>query len=194
MPKAVKSLVFITITVLLSLSINAQLKLPSLSATANDIKKVIENYPDGFASISGDLIVQNEQSADYQCTLKVNGAEESFITKYPAKRNISNWQAVMLTTESFEKAKQKFKSLYNQLNNLTVSIAQKNYKIKGDNTAPSEELKFSSAVFSLTPQQEAVNKLRVEVIIQFAEPMVWKVRLLVYDKEREDNEKGAEKD
>jgi hypothetical protein len=45
MPKAVKSLVFITITVLLSLSINAQLKLPSLSATATDIKKVIENYP-----------------------------------------------------------------------------------------------------------------------------------------------------
>jgi hypothetical protein len=194
MPKAVKSLVFITIAVLLSQPINAQLKLPSLSATTNDIKRIIENYPDGFASITGDLIIQNEQAADYQCTLKVNGAEESFITKYPAKKNIGSWQAVMLTTGSFEKAKQKLKSFYNQLNNLSVSVAQKNYKLNGDYTAPSENLKFSSAIFSLTPQQETIDKLRVEVIMQFYEPMEWKVKLLIYAKERDDDEKGAEKE
>ena len=63
----------------------------------------------------GELIIQNPQSADYQCNFKLSGAEESIITRYSGKKNSVSWHALMLTTESFAEAKKKFSSLYNQL-------------------------------------------------------------------------------
>ncbi len=190
----VKSLVLITINVLLSFNTLAQLKLPSLSATANDVRKIIEDSPNGFENITGDLIINNEQTSDYECTIKVTGAEGSFVTKYAAKRKVSSWQALMLTTESFDKAKQKFKSLYHQLNNLNVTLGTANYKLKGEYEAPTESLKFASAILSPTPENEGVKKLKIEVALQFNEPMEWTVKLMVYVKEKEDDEKGASSD
>lgn len=37
---------------------------------------------------------------------------------------------------------------------------------------------------------EAAVKLKIEISMQFIEPMEWKVRLMVYDRDREDNERG----
>lgn len=100
----------------------------------------------------------------------------------------------MLTTENFDKARQKFKSLFSQLNNLSVSLEGHSYKLKGDYLAPSEEMKFNSILFSTSPQQDAFKKLRTELVLQFYAPMEWKVKLMVYEKEREDDERGAVKE
>ncbi|MEI9810355.1 MAG: hypothetical protein WDO16_22155 [Bacteroidota bacterium] len=91
----------------------------------------------------------------------------------------------MLTTESFEEAKKKFKALYNQLNNLSL----KSMRLKGIYESPVEEKKFSSVLFSFDPSDESVKKLKVELIIE-AEQMDWKVKVLVYDRDRDDNERG----
>lgn len=51
--------------------------------------------------------------------------------------------------------------------------------------------KFTSIIFSIEPENESVKKLRVEISMQYFAPMEWKVKLLVYDKDREDDERGA---
>lgn len=193
MIKPVKSLVLITISTLFFSYADAQLKLPILNATANDVKKVIEDYPNRFINLMGEMITENTQSSDYQCNFKVNGAEESVITRYSAKKEVCSWEALMLTTENFERAKQKFKTLYNQLNNLSVDIgAAKNFHLKGKYEAPEEEKKFAAVLFSFEPENESVKKLRVEISMQYFAPMEWKVKVLVYDKDREDDEKGKQ--
>ena len=196
MIKTVKSLVLLTLLVVIAGNADAQLqlKLPTLSPTIADVKKIIEDYPARFANITGDLIVENNQSADYICTINVNGAEQSFITKFAAKKNITSWQAVMLTTENFEIAKKKFKSLCSQFNNLSVKLQETSYKLKGEYITPTEDLKFSSTVYSFAPADESIKHLKVEVALQFNAPMEWKVKLFIYEREREDNEKGAAKD
>lgn len=167
-------------------SLNAQLKLNAANTISTDIKKVIDDYPSHFANILGEVIIQNPQSTDYLCNFKVNGAEECTITRYTGKKNqISSWQAVMLTTESFDDAKKKFKSLYGQLNNLAL----KSMHLKGEYESPVEEKKFSSVIFSFDPADESVKKLKVELILE-AEQMDWKVKVLVYDRDRDDNERG----
>jgi hypothetical protein len=196
MLKPVKSLVLLTLLLIIAGNVDAQiqLKLPTLSPTIGDVKKIIEDYPARFANITGDLIVEHNQSADYICTINVSGAEEAYITKFPGKKNIASWQAVMLTTENFDKAKQKFKSLCGHFNNLSIKIEETIYKLKGKYTAPTEDLKFSSTVYSFIPAEESITHLKVEVALQFNAPMEWKVKLFIYDREREDDEKGAGRD
>ena len=171
--------------------VDAQLRLPALSGIGGDIKKVIEDYPNRFINLMGEVKMENTQSTDYQCNFNVNGAEEAIVTRYSAKKEICSWQALMLTTENFEKARQKFKALYNQLNNLSVDIGdKKNFHLKGKYDAPEEAKKFSSVLFSFEPGIDAVKKLKVEISMQYEAPMEWKVKVLVYDKEREDDERG----
>jgi hypothetical protein len=186
----VKLPVFFTI---LFLSYNApysQIKLNGGSVIADDVKKVIDDYPNHFDNILGELIIQNPQSADYQCNFKVEGAEECIITRYTSKKNIvSSWAALMLTTGNFSEAKKKFKSLYTLLNNLSV----KSMHLKGVYEQPVEEKKFSSVLFSFTSLDESLKKLKVELVVE-AEGMDWKVKVLVYDRDREDNERGDTRD
>lgn len=191
MKKAVKTLVLSTILTLVLHSSHAQIKLSLPSSVANDVKKVIEDYPGRFVNLMGELIVENPQSAEYRCNFTVNGAEESSITRYSSKSNlVYSWQALMLSTESFEKAKQKFRLLYNQLNNLSVKPGgTKTFHLKGDYETPVEALKFASVIFSFSPDDEATKKLKAEISLQY-ELTEWKVKLLVYDREREDEERG----
>ena len=191
MTKSVKPLVLITIATLLFHYSNAQLRLPVINGVGIDVKKVIEDYPNRFINLMGEVLAENTQSTDYQCNFKVNGAEEAFITRYSAKKEVCSWEAVMLTTENFEKARQKFKSLYNQLNNLSVNVGTvKNFHLKGKYETPEESMKFTSIVFFFNPETDPVKKIRVEIALQYQAPMNWKVKVLVYDKEREDSERG----
>ncbi|MEO7984359.1 MAG: hypothetical protein ABI688_09775 [Bacteroidota bacterium] len=191
MIRTVKSLVLITISAFLFHSVHAQLRLPVIDGVGKDVKKVIEDYPNHFANLMGEMSSQNTQSTDYQCNFTINGAEEATITRYSAKKEVCSWQAVMLTTENFEKAKQKFRALYNQLNNLPVDITGgKNFRLKGKYDTPAEEKKFSHVLFSFEPSNDLVKKLKVEISIEYQAPMEWKVKVQVYDKEREDDERG----
>ncbi|MEO7393849.1 MAG: hypothetical protein ABIU11_02840 [Chitinophagaceae bacterium] len=192
----VKPLAVITLCTFIFFSSQAQLKLPVINnAISRDVKKVIEDYPNRFINLMGEMLVENTQSTDYQCNFAVNGAEEAFVTRYSAKKEICSWQALMLTTDDFEKAKQKFKSLFNQLNNLSVTTGNgKTYHLKAAYEIPVEENKFTSAVFSFEPVNETVQKLKVEISMQFVVPMEWKIKVLVYDREREDNERGKTKE
>jgi hypothetical protein len=182
----VKLPVLFTILLLSATSVSAQFKLNNGNTISNDVKKVINDYPSHFDNILGEVIIQNPQSTDYLCNFKVTGAEECTITRYTGKKNqISSWQALMLTTESFDEAKKKFKSLYSQLNNLALQSMH----LKGEYESPVEEKKFTSVLFSFDPADASVKKLIVELILQ-AEQMDWKVKVLVYDRDRDDNEKG----
>ncbi len=186
MKKSVKSLVLITITSLVCLSAGAQLKLPTLNPVANDVKKVIEDHPNHFANLKGEMITQTPQTTDYACTFNANGAEETTITQYSSKKEIYSWQALMLTTESFDKAKQKFRSLFNQLNNTAIKTGDLSYKLKGNYVQPDEKKKFTSVILSAGSN----DKLKVELSLQAYEPMEWKVKIIIYDREREDDERG----
>lgn len=164
----------------------AQLKLNPVNSIVSDVKKVIGDYPSHFDNILGELIIQNPQSADYQCNFKVNGAEECTITIYTGKKNrVSSWQATMLTTESFDEATKKFRSLYAQLNNLSLNTMH----LKGVYESPVEDKKFTSVLFAFDPADDPVKKLKVELVIE-AELLEWKVKVLIYDRDRDDDERG----
>ena len=188
MPSLVKTLGLFTILLLIQHSSIAQLRHSKSSGDiSTDLKKVILDLPHQFKNIIGEAIVENPQSTDYRCNLEIEGAEECFITKYSSNdKAIYSWQALMLTTENFNEAKRKFKSLFDQFNNMAIVSSQ----LKGIYEAPIEEKSFTSVIFSISPSDVSSEKLKVEIVME-SEMMEWKVRVLVYNREREDDEKGG---
>jgi hypothetical protein len=186
MKPSVKTLALLTIFFISLTITNAQIKLNAPGSIAKDVRKVIDDYPNHFDNILGEVIIQNPQSTDYQCSFKVNGAEECRITRYSSdKTPVSSWQALMLTTDNFNEAKNRFRSLYSELNNLSKEAMH----LKGVYESPAEEKRFTSVLFSFSPVIESVRRLKVELVME-AEGMDWKVRILVYDRNGEDDERG----
>ena len=191
MKKTVKTLVFITILFAYSFPVMGQLKLPAVNGFSADMKKVIEDYPSRFIHLMGEVKVQHEQTTEYECNLKINGAEEATITRYSSKRDgVVSWEAVMFTTDDFEEAKKKYKNYFSQLNNLGVTLGKDHFKLRGIYEIPSDEKKFNSILFAIEPSAPDMKKVKVELTLQYKAPMDWQVKVLVYDKEREDGEQG----
>ncbi len=54
------------------------------SGFRNDIQKVVEDYPNGFAALRGEIKAKNPQTTEYVSLLKPNAVKESSIVKYSA--------------------------------------------------------------------------------------------------------------
>ena len=63
------------------------------------------------------------------------------------------------------------------------------FSLSGAYDEPDESKKFSTSTYRLMPAATNLPKLKVEATLQFEFPE-WKVNLLVYQREREDNERG----
>ncbi len=174
-------------------SLKAQLKLPGTStAFASDMEKVVRDFPNQFKNIIGNLIIENPQSTDYESKIVPAGAINCNITRYSSnKKEISSWQALMFVSDDFIYAEKKFKSLYNQLNNLSVKFNDAQvYKFRGEYEKPTERKKFFHVVFNATTKDVYLKHLKIELLMSF-EMTEWKINVLVYASEREDYERGS---
>ena len=180
---------------LITIWTQAQSKIPAAGPSfKNDLQKVIADFNKGFATIKGDVQSENPQTIEYSSQLRFAGAEECLITQYTGAKPIYSFQAVMLTTEDFEEASKKYKWLYSQLKAMTIKLNHDyTYSLTGAYDAPDESKKFSSTIMRLLPAATQLPKLKVEVSLQYYFPE-WKVSLLVYEKEREDKDRGKKED
>jgi hypothetical protein len=176
-------------------SASAQLRLPTVDRSiSNELAKVVKDYPNHFQNITGDLIIQNPQSTDYQSTVKLKDAEECIVTEYASKKhNHYSWQAKLFTTDDFDVAAKKFKSCYNQLQNMSVKIGEQAYHFTGTYESPTDEKKFTTVLFESAAKDELMGKLKIELLMDY-EMLEWKIKIAVYEREREDNERGDIKD
>jgi len=170
---------------------HAQLKFPvTNNELRNNLSRVISDFPSQFSALKGDTISSSPQTIEFATRLDFKEAENNSIIEYKSAHNpIYSWQAVLLNTEDFEEASKKYKWLYNQLKVMTVKLEEYSFTLSGEYDAPDESKKFSSSIFKLTPNASNLPKLKIEASMQFEFPE-WKVSLLVYEREREDNERG----
>jgi len=188
--KIFSSLAFIVIALIFNTSAKAQLKIPVTSnELRTNLERIISGFPSHLAGLVGDTIVENPQTIEFESLLDFKMASENSITQYKSTKPIYSWKAIMLNSEEFEDAAKKYKWLYNQLKVMTIWIDSYSFTMSGDYDEPDESRKFCSSIFKLTPNASNIPKLKVEVAMNFEFPE-WKVSLVVYEKEREDNERG----
>lgn len=176
-------------------SSSAQLKsistrLPVAGNVRSDIQKVVADFPYQFQSIRGEVLDRSPQSIEYASTLKVGDLKQCSIIQYSSgTKAIYSWQAMMLITEDFQTAAKKYKSLYQQLKGANVYYVKDQYTLKGDYDVAEESKGFATSTLALADPPVPLQKLRIDINLQFEFPE-WKVSLVVYEKEREDDEPG----
>lgn len=174
----------------------AQFRLPGLSNAdmRQALEKVISDYPVDFANLRGEVLNNNPQTVEYVSLLQFKSAEKNTITQYSGTEPVYSWEAQMFSTEEFTEVEKKYKSLYKDLKGITLTLNRDYaYRLEGDYDAPTESRKFASSVFRLVPAATNLPKVKVELSLQY-ELMEWKIFLSVYQKEREDNERGKVKE
>jgi hypothetical protein len=171
---------------------HAQLRLPGTGnpEMRSALEKVINDFPRQFANLKGEVLNTNPQTVEYASLLSFKGAELNTITQHSGKMPVYSWQALIQTAEEFDVAAKKYKTLYSQLKGMSLTLNRDyTFSLTGDYDKPDESKKFSTSIFALLPAASNLPKVKVELSMQY-ELMEWKIYLTVYQKEREDNERG----
>jgi hypothetical protein len=177
---------------LISFPASAQFRLPGSSNgdVRQALERVITDFPKNFSNLKAEVLNNDLQSVQYASHLQFKTAENNTITEYSGKQPVYSWQAQMFTVEEFPEAEKKYKSLYKDLKGMTLTLNRDySYGLEGEYGTPNESLGFATTAFHLTPNASNLPKVKVELSLQYEFPE-WKIYLSVFQKEREDNERG----
>lgn len=151
--------------------------------TNTALQEVIEDYPNHFSHIKGDLIAARPRVSDYRSKVEIPGAISCVITEYGApKSDLYNWQCELYTVKTFAEAEEKFKTSYEQIGNMIIKVDDKAFIINGKYEAPSEERKITAVHFNMLPSPENYHRLKIVLSLEHAHE--WRILLSVYDQER----------
>jgi hypothetical protein len=148
------------------------------------LEKVIQDYPNHFHNIKGELIGQALQASRYKSTLQLPGAESSTVTLVTAAGTEGyDWNCTVLETTDFAAAKARFAEIYGQLSNSIIStVDQKTFILSGQYEVPAEDKKYTEVLFTLLPGVGQMKRLRVELAMH-EEERGWVVALSVSDQD-----------
>jgi hypothetical protein len=151
----------------------------------SDIQKVARDYYDHFYNIKGEKISETESTIEYKSKVVPQDATESVITEIKSMQNVYSWHATMLVTDNYEKAVEKYKQIYRQLNGASFTIYDnKAWKFNGPYDTPDEGRAFASSILQPDAAEKALQRLKVEVALNYNMPE-WTVKILVYEKEND---------
>jgi hypothetical protein len=175
--------------ILFVFTLSAQV-IPIKNTLQTDIAKVISDYPNGYKNIIGEQILENPQSIEFECLVTVKDAIKCRMIKYSSNvKDIYSWEAEMFKTDDFESASKKFRTIYNSLQHLSVDINGSAADFKGDYIRPSEAIKFTMIVFDAGNKTPELKKLKLALVLE-TDMLDWVIKIQVYEKEREDKDKG----
>jgi len=163
--------------------------IPVKNSLQTDIAKVISDYPNGFKNISGEQLIENPQTTEFESRVEIKDAKCRVIKYSSTTKKIFSWEAEMLKTEDFEEASKKFRSFYNSLQHLSVNINGANAVFKGEYIKPSESIKFTTIVFDADDKNEELKSLKIALVLE-TDMLDWVIKIQVYEKERDDRDRG----
>lgn len=152
------------------------------------LQEVINDYPNHFRNIKGDVLVENPQTTDYSSKVQIPGSINTVITKYSSEDSteIYSWKCVLAESEDFQIVSKKYKEIYNQVKNSIIKLdGNKPFILNGTYVDPTEEKRFTASPFSLVPASGELKKLKVELTLEYL-VTEWKLSLLVYDDQPEE--------
>jgi hypothetical protein len=154
--------------------------------TNSTLQTVLSDYPLKFRNIRGALINKDPQSSDFASKAELPGSINTVITQYSSTddKEVFSWRSVVMATEEFETATQKYKEIFTELSNSIIKIdGQKPFILTGVYTTPTDEKRFNSSTLQLLPAASGeLARAKVEIVLEYL-VTEWKVSVLVYDEE-----------
>jgi hypothetical protein len=174
----------------------SQQKLSTAKVSNNikpDMQKIIGDYYDHFYNIKGEMLSESVSTIEYQSKVVPQGALESIITEIKSLHNVYSWEATMLKTDDFEKAVEKYKQIYRQLNGASFKMYDnKSWKFKGTYDTPDDGRAFASSILEPEVAEKVLQRLKIEVALNY-NMSEWTIKLFVYEKEADDEIRPTER-
>ncbi|KAA9041827.1 hypothetical protein FW778_07370 [Ginsengibacter hankyongi] len=190
--KKLLSLIFIFSTFHL-LAQKSLLLLKTGSSIKPDIEKVARDYYDHFDNIKGEKISESESTIEYQSKIIPAGSLESTITQIKSLHNVYSWQTTLLKTDDYEKAVEKYKQIFHQLNGSNFKIQEnQSWKFEGLYDTPDDARSFASSILEPNVSDKVFQRLKIEIALNYNMPN-WTVKVMVYEKENDADIRPSEK-
>ena len=148
------------------------------------LEKVIQDYPNQFKNIKGDLLVSSAQVIEYKSVVSIPGAIAATVTQYDSNnKKLMSWQSTVFSSTEFEDARTKFKEIFGQIKNTIVKIeGERPVILNGQYETPAEQ-KNTTILFDLLPATASTKEMKVGLVLEKIQTE-WKIVLSVYDKDR----------
>ena len=158
--------------------------------TNGALERVIQDYPNQFKNIKGDLLASNPREAEYKSVVTIPGAESATVTQYTGtERHIVSWQTILYSSNDFDKAEQKFRELFDEIKNTIVRLeGERPVILNGKYETPEEGKTHTTVVFDILPATGSTRQLKVDMTLQKQRNGRWTVVLSVYDKDRKEDQ------
>jgi|ERR1035437_5672354 hypothetical protein len=156
------------------------------------LEKVLKDYPNRFHNIKGEILVQGPQTTEYRSTVQVPGSASCVVVRNNQNKiDAYAWTCTALKTVDFYQAKNKFKEIFDQVDNTIIKIdGQKPFILSGQYASPAEDNKSTAINFDLLPAVGEIKKIKVALVL-LKEPREWKISLQVCDNDLKDEGQGS---
>lgn len=159
----------------------------------SDMQKVVGDYYDHFHNIKGEKLSESVSTIEYQSKVVPQDASESIITEIKSLQDVYSWETTLLKTDDFEKAVEKYKQVYRQLNGARFKMYDnKSWKFTGAYDTPNESRAFASSILEPEVAEKVLQRLKIEVALNY-NMSEWTIKLLVYEKEADDEIRPTER-
>lgn len=144
------------------------------------LQQVIEDFPNGFTNIRGEIISQDVQAIDYASSVNINGADSSVIIQNGNDSdNIYSWNEIVFVTDDFDKAKAKFHEYFSKIKSTAVSVNNTKIVFNSDYNEPDEAKQFTTILFAGKPEIQQLKDVMIDLSLHYIVDG-WQVSISVY--------------
>jgi len=145
-----------------------------------ELEKILLDFPASFINLKGEEILKDDTEVRYESRIVLPGSEDCMVnTNFAGNKKTAGWEAVMLTTQTYEEAAKEYKKLYLQLIDCRFKLKSKTtVSLIGKWISPQPTENFSATIFILSSSTGAYRKMNIE--LEMLNVMdEWKVNLRV---------------
>ena len=148
---------------------------------SNALAKVVEDFPNHFNNIRGEIISKDVQAVNYTCTINIAGADSSIIIQNGNDSyNIYSWTETVFVTDDFDKAKEKFHEYFTKIKATATTIDNKRITFHAEYIAPDDAKHFTTILFTANNEIPQLKDVVIDLSMQYI-LSGWQIIVSVYE-------------
>ena len=145
------------------------------------LARVIEDFPNHFNNIRGEIISKDVQAVNYASTINISGADSSIIIQNGNDSdNIYSWTETVFATDDFDKAKEKFHEYFTKIKATAATIDNKKISFHAEYVAPDDTKHFTTILFTANNETPQLKNVVIDLSMQYV-LSGWQIIVSVYE-------------
>jgi hypothetical protein len=148
---------------------------------SNALEKVIEDFPNNFYNIRGEIISKDVQAVTYTSIINITGADSSVIIQNGNDSDkIYSWTETVFETDNFDKSKIKFHEYFSKIKATAITVENKRISFHADYAEPDDTKHFTTILFTANNETSQLKHVVIDLSLQYV-LSGWQIIISVYE-------------